>query len=214
MISILKGKKDTFKHASELLFISIRTKPEKIYHDNKANLIKITAGNAWMLIILLCLIEKRALTCFTHVNPLLFLHVFLCLSGLITCLLSVSERLPLGWNSTLSYTPLLRPLGSLSSQTRYRTGHWEQVNWIWGHMVTPLALKARTGLCSMLHILFGMLCQTHNWMPLASRCKACTQRNWMLPCFTLKLQLHNLLRLGWIRPPFATWGLLLVLMEG
>lgn len=46
------------KHASELLFISSRTKPEQIYLDNKENLIRSTGGNTYMLIILLYLIEK------------------------------------------------------------------------------------------------------------------------------------------------------------
>lgn len=58
MIPILNKKKAIFKHASKLLFISAGAKPEQIYHDNKANLIKITAGNTYMLITVLRLLEK------------------------------------------------------------------------------------------------------------------------------------------------------------
>lgn len=64
MISVLNFQKkkkksgENDKHASELLFISSRTKPEQIYLDNKENLIRSTGGNTYMLIILLYLIEK------------------------------------------------------------------------------------------------------------------------------------------------------------
>lgn len=64
MISVLNFQKkkkksgENDKHASELLFISSRTKPEQIYLDNKENLIRSTGGNTYMLIILLYLIGK------------------------------------------------------------------------------------------------------------------------------------------------------------
>lgn len=63
MISVLnfqkkKKSEENDKHASELLFISSRTKPEQIYLDNKENLIRSTGGNTYMLIVLLYLIEK------------------------------------------------------------------------------------------------------------------------------------------------------------